>query len=196
LANSYLLNEIKIEENALVIDCGANVGDFFFAFKKASNKPFRYRGFEPNPTDFLCATFNVPLDSFDIRVENIALWNRDCKLDFFVDTEHASSSLIEPKIHTSILNVEAMRLDSIMNETNIFLLKLEAEGAEPEVLEGADRLLHSIRYIVADVGPERGENEEETRESVIKLLTEKGFSILKENQFHRKTILFANNRFL
>ena len=58
----------------------------------------------------------------------------DSYLDFYVDTDHASSSLIQPKNHTSVVRVETRRLDSFLELTNIFLLKVEAEGAEPEVL--------------------------------------------------------------
>ena len=195
LANSYLLGELKFDANAMVVDCGANVGDFYFALKQVCAKNFRYHAFEPNPADFSCAIRNIPLESNDIRVENIALWNRNCVLDFYVDTEHASSSLIEPTRHTSILKVRASRLDCLFKTEDIFLLKLEAEGAEPEVLEGAEGLLHKIRFIVADVGPERGKLEEEARDQVVSYLTCRNFSILKENPGHRKTILFKNNIF-
>ena len=44
----------------------------------------------------------------------------------------------------------------------IKLLKLEAEGAEPEILLGGLDKIHLIDYICADVGPERGLSYETT----------------------------------
>ena len=47
-----------------------------------------------------------------------------------------------------------MRLDSIesLKNRNIKLLKLEAEGAELQVLYGCKNILNNIEYISADIG--------------------------------------------
>lgn len=71
------------------------------------------------------------------------------------------------------------------------MLKLEAEGAEPEVLYGASTVLSNIHYISADVGPERGKFEESTQYEVVEFLSKNNFVIERKNQF-RKTILFRN----
>ena len=69
------------------------------------------------------------------------------------------------------------------------MLKLEAEGAEPEVLEGAISVLNSIDYVSADVGPERGIHEQETRDTVVNFLEAHGFELIKESKGHRKIVL-------
>ena len=47
------------------------------------------------------------------------------------------------------------RLDNF-NFKKIKLLKVEAEGAEPEVLLGTAKILKRIEFISVDCGPERG----------------------------------------
>ena len=73
------------------------------------------------------------------------------------------------------------------------LLKLEAEGAEPEVLQGALGLLSLVDYISADLGPERGKAEISTLEEVSNLLEEQGFERLRV-EGERVIALFRNHR--
>lgn len=194
LGKSYMLDFINFDPDALVIDIGANMGDFFYSVQIETKNPIRYIGFEPNPSDYLCLEKNAKQARNRIKVYNLALWSSESKLKFYIDSESASSSLIEPKRYSRIIEVTSSRLDSLIEE-EIFLLKVEAEGAEPEVLLGAVKLLSKVKYIVVDVGPERGVNEEETREAVVNFLNLYQFSIARENPGHRKTILFRNDNY-
>ena len=58
------------------------------------------------------------------------------------------------------------------------LLKLEAEGAEPEVIYGANKTLINLNYIAADLGPERGFNEECTIKEVSNSLYKNNFKMI------------------
>jgi FkbM family methyltransferase len=185
LANVYHLDCIQFNKFDLVVDCGANMGDLYQWFKLRELE-IDYIGYEPNPIDFECLKKNVREGS----VKNIGLWEVASTLDFFVSTEVASSSFIQPPFYSEILKINTVRLDSEIRNRSIKLLKLEAEGAEPEVLRGALGLLSSIEYISADVGPERGPTEESTRDEVVQYLLSNGFKIEKENIGHRRTILF------
>lgn len=80
-----------------------------------------------------------------------------------------------------------------MNE-KIKLLKLEAEGAEPEVLEGCGDLLQQIEYITADLGPERGVSQESTLVPVVNYLLAHNFELLEVG--HTRIVgLFRNKKF-
>ena len=50
------------------------------------------------------------------------------------------------------------------NIKEIKLLKIEAEGNEPEVLQGSKKFLKLIKFIAIDGGPERGLKKETTIE--------------------------------
>lgn len=188
---TYLLDNLEFPTNAAIVDCGANVGDFYLGLKLNLGKKFRYIGFEPSPIDFYCLENNVETDTNYIHLHQKALWKESKNITFYLHSESASSSIIEPKIFESQTVVSAVRLDQEISFP-LFLLKVEAEGAEPEVLEGASKLLPNVKFVVVDVGPERGKLEEETRDQVVNLLTELGFQILIENKGHRKVILFEN----
>lgn len=189
----YLLDGLKFPSNALVVDCGANMGDFFLALANNVNESFEYIGFEPSPVDFLCLQENVKSITGDVYLRQNALWNESKEVVLFLDIESASSSIIEPKTFNSRTLISAVRLDEQLF-TPVFLIKVEAEGAEPEVLQGATKLLPKVQYVVVDVGPERGKLEEETRDEVVRFMQDEGFEILRENQGHRKVVLFENKR--
>ena len=77
------------------------------------------------------------------------------------------------------------------------LLKIEAEGAEPEILMGIKNNLSKINYIAIDVSAERGENNSFTITECVNFLSKNNFKFLnffiegKKNE--RVSILFQNN---
>ena len=54
------------------------------------------------------------------------------------------------------ISINIKRLDSFNFQKRIKLLKIDAEGLEPEVLEGTQNILDNIEYITVDFSPERG----------------------------------------
>ncbi|MEM9750798.1 MAG: FkbM family methyltransferase [Pseudomonadota bacterium] len=186
IAEEYLLNAVPFEANDLVIDCGANVGDLYFWFRP---KGVRYVGVEPSPADFFCLSRNA----VDGDVRHLGLWRESGELDFYVSAATADSSLIPIDAYEEIIKVPTRRLDELFPDEPIKLLKLEAEGAEIEVLEGAEAALPNIRYIAADLGFERGVAQESTFAPVVNTLAAKGFELLDVNH-KRVTALFRNRR--
>lgn len=184
MAQTYALDLISFKDDDLVVDCGANMGDLEYYLRHHFSK-VRYIGFEPNPHDFICLQKNVGISN----CRNVGLWNEVGSIPFYVSDAHASSSFIEPPVFTKIVNIPASTLSAQFPTEKIRLLKLEAEGAEPEVLQGAISIFDNIDYVSADVGPERGLYEEETRDNVVSLLEGSGFELVKESKGHRKIVL-------
>ena len=74
----------------------------------------------------------------------------------------------------------------------IKLLKLEAEGGEPEVLLGSSTILNHIEFISADLGFERGLNSESTLPAVSNFLLPMGFRFVDLSK-NRLVSLFSSN---
>ena len=177
LFSSYCLNSIDFEEDDVIIDCGANSGDLTLELKRRAPK-VRYVCVEPNPEDFKVLKKNVDLEISEYV--NKALGERNEVLNFYVCTENADSSLVEPPSYTEVVDVEVVRLDNLCKELGIKkikLLKLEAEGYEPEILNGAAGILNSIEYIAVDGGYERGKDNEQTLTWVTNFLLENNFKM-------------------
>lgn len=188
LARAYFLDQIEFNDGDLILDCGAHIGDFFLSLKSLA-VDFSYIAFEPSSPEFECLAKNIPSPHV---VHNFGLWNSDGLLQFYQSTNAADSSFIEPKSFESITKIQVKQLDKV-EFRKIKLLKLEAEGGELEVLHGAKGILKNIAYIAADLGFERGPNEENTIPTVVNFLLANKFELIKAiAPSRRETFLFKN----
>lgn len=190
LFNTYCLDKISFKKGDRVIDCGANVGELYFAFL-FKNLDIEYIGFEPDEEVFQCLKKNINDIKHDLR--NTALSHLDGKQAFYKDTEGANSSLSQFDISAKANNIISQKLDSL-NFKDIKLLKLEAEGFEPEVLEGAKNTLKHINFISVDYGNERGVDQESTKVEVTEFLYNHNFKLVGDSKY-RKIGLFQNKKF-
>ena len=163
IADSYMLNEINFKPNDTVVDIGANVGDLYLFFKLLDTK-ISYIGIEPGENEFFCLNNNI-----DGSCINAAVSDKNGVQNFFINEDGADSSLIEPLIYTETREIKTITLDSMNFQQKIKLIKIEAEGNEPEILRGAIETLKISEYVSADLGPERGVLQESTYEEFIKL---------------------------
>lgn len=186
LGENYLFSRIEFAPGDCVVDCGANIGEIYFYFA-LRDLDIKYIGFEPSPSEFRSLCENVP----DGECRNLAAWNSNEKVKFYLSSESADSSVIMPLGYKDVIEVDAVRLDAVLCRP-IKLLKVEAEGAEPEVLEGAVGILRDVEFISADLGPERGLNGESTLAPVVNFLLSNGFSVVDVHP-RNLTVLFKNN---
>jgi len=184
----YQLEKIDFMDGDLVVDCGANVGDLKLYFELKNIKA-EYIGFEPSPQEFECLLKNCG----ESKVFNLGLWSSESKIDFYISSENADSSLFEIRKYERKIQVKTNRLDKIINR-KIKLLKLEAEGAEPEVIKGCEKILNQIEYVSADLGFERGLFQETTLPDVTNFMLANNFKIIGYSQ-ERSILLFKNQNY-
>lgn len=174
LFSQYVGTDFKIEPGDVIIDCGANIGEFS---RYCQSRGALVYAFEPDPTEFKALKRNVGEAGNALP---LALWFEDANLEILLQNETGDTSVAIDGGSGSRVFVEGKRLDSIRDFESISkirLFKLEAEGFEPEVLQGTTGILHKIEYIAADLGPERGENNESTLPQVINFLHGYGFNV-------------------
>ena len=176
LAKDYQLNSIKFRTGDHVIDCGANIGEIGIFLNQFD---VRYHPFEPEEKEAHCCDLN----NFDGNMETnrIALWNRDENITFYSNPETADSSIFPSSLGIPTKSIPATTLSSYVKNTkikSIRLAKIEAEGAEPEVLQGAQPILHTIDYVSVDCGPERGISKSSTHQECDDILQKFDFELI------------------
>jgi FkbM family methyltransferase len=191
LAGEYLLDQVPLEPADVVIDCGANVGDLLMSIDERQ-VPVRYIAFEPGAAEFRCLERNTQRFALlhNIELHNKALAEKEGTADFYVSSGQADGSILEVVGATHKTQVATIRLDSL-DIPRVKLLKLEAEGYEPEILAGAEGMLSRIQYITADVGFERGVRHESTLPQVTNFLLSRGFEVVGNGR-DRLVLLFKN----
>ncbi len=135
---------------------------------------------EPESLEFECLKLNLPLNR-TIFYHGV-LSDVDGYVDFYSVPNSADSSIIQPQPNLRPSTSKSWRLDSIFSRIEFdgrIGLKLEAEGAEPEVLFGSTQIMDRIAYVAFDAIPQRGISQASTQEEVIQILGKQRFEIKK-----------------
>lgn len=175
--------DVRVEEGDVVLDIGANIGEFSCGVSKIAKQIF---SIEPDPAVFPCLVKNAE-GKKNISAYQLALSNQDGDASFYISTKDADSSLVQPKEFSRVINIRVQTLDAFMREAGlerVDFLKIEAEGWEPEILAGAIETLKRTRAVAVDSGPERYGNT--TVDDVRAALRDAGFDV-----FERGHIVFA-----
>jgi FkbM family methyltransferase len=170
LGDKYQLDGfVEVEEGDHVVDVGPYVGAFIVYVQERAKK---ISALEPSP-DTARLLESRWRDHPSIDIMNLAAWNQPKSLEFQLGPDASDNSVIniDKGEQVGTVTVNAVRLDSLFD--HIDFLKLEAEGAEPEVLEGASGC--HIEKVAVDASPER--KGDSTVEQVRELLEEQGYEI-------------------
>jgi FkbM family methyltransferase len=136
----------KPPENANIVDIGANIGCVTMFWANISPS-LRFYAYEPNPSAFDTLTRNVNENGLRSRVDIFpeAVGRRRGNLKLWVDVPTAlSTGYLEtsPSEGGRQINVPVIGLDEVwerFNKAAIWLLKIDTEGAEVDILEGASK---------------------------------------------------------
>jgi FkbM family methyltransferase len=173
--NRYKIDDLLLGiEPRTILDIGANIGEFsFYADKKYLGK-VKIFAFDPDPITKQC--FENNLVGIDASFNLVALSNKSGEEDFYLKTDSADSSLHKPNGESIKVKTKIITLDSFFSNLELqqpVLLKMDAEGHEPEVLLGGIGTLKYINWVSIDAGLERyGKS---TSIEVARILTEQGF---------------------
>jgi|SRR5277367_490288 len=139
-------------EDGVVLDVGANEGDFTDLILTKS-KNLRVLSFEPHPKT--CSRLKQRFaDSQRVRVLNCAVGNGTGEISLFdyeddEGSEHASifRDVIESTRGRKAkeYKVDLVTLDSLKIEGDIQLVKIDVEGFELQVIQGAKKLINDKR---------------------------------------------------
>lgn len=178
-----------VEYNDIVVDVGAFVGEFSIPVSFSAQKVICI---EPDPDTFKTLVSQTRAKS-NILAINVLPHNESKKIEFNKAMDGSESSLIDvDEGDYEVIQMEAKELDIILSNhgiNHIDFLKMDAEGAEPEVLEGIDETY--VDKFAIDVGEERGGDD--TEDDVKAILRERGYDCRVVKDKKGDPILFAKN---
>jgi len=139
--NTTAVLRSMLHPGAVFVDVGANVGYFTLLAAKLGADVIAY---EPTPSVFKRLAENVALNSLDARLVNAAAMDRAGTFPLYLSDEDPEANSLFGS--GGSISVSAVRLDEDLLSRGISrvdVLKIDAEGAEPLVLDGARNLLVS-----------------------------------------------------
>ena len=172
-----LLDNINLE-NAIVIDAGANIGHLSVLISKHRPDSQIY-AFEPHPVTYRNMVKNIRLnDCKNIIPLNFALSD---KLGVVRFTDNYSDDQNRISIDGSIECV-SLKLDNFVEDFGrVDLLKIDVEGFEWFVCNGARKMLDNVAVIFFEVWYKHLAETNTSWLMMYELLSEKGFQLCSEN---------------
>ena len=166
---------VTLNADSVVIDIGANAGEFAHICARYGARVWCL---EPDATVRACLVENIAALP-NATAHDALLWKEETQIAFASIPAHADSSVFAE--NTATTTRAATTLDTFCAEheiENIDLIKCDAEGAEPEVLEGAGIMLARTRAVAIDTGAER--RGARTHETCRAILEAAGFRVIDE----------------
>jgi FkbM family methyltransferase len=176
LTERYLHGLVGAPHGAQVINFGANIGELAVEF---ASQGAAVMAIEPDPG--IVPYLRANAAGRRIEVVPFAAWRADTAVDLYLRTESADSSVFN--ISERWTPVTARKIDTltaVRDIKRVHLLIGDAEGAEPEVLEGAQETLKITEYVSICASAERrGESTLEACEAILKA---SGFDIIHREE--------------
>ena len=183
-AQAYLIRRYEPEVVALLarivrrggvlLDVGANIG--LITFSVGVQRPdVSILAFEPDPANATCWRRNLELNPrVNARLEQLAVGTEEGELELTRGGESGWSFVSRPGQRGG-MKVPTVSLDAYAAShgiKHIDALKLDVEGYEPKVLEGASLLLRegAIRFIVCELDESLLSRNCSTRRALVALL--------------------------
>ncbi len=172
---------------ATVLDVGANKGQFTLVVRAVAPKA-NVLAFEPLASEAATFKRNHGRDPL-VTLYPFALSDRSGTATFHVTNRADSSSLLMPAANakkayevstTHAISVDVGRLDELVGVDALVppvLLKLDVQGAEAMVLEGATGLLDKIDYVFTEVSFVPLYEGQALASDILKLIHSRGYAL-------------------
>ena len=149
------------------VDVGANIGLYSVAAAKLVGHTGRVYAFEPEPRNYLLLQRHLVMNEVrNVTIENVAVGSENAEQTLTISKNALGTHSLLKRRQKSFqeeVKVEVIRLDDYFEGIpgKIDVLKIDAEGYEPFVLKGAERLLARVElllfeYTKNDVQPNFG----------------------------------------
>ncbi len=183
----YLLHVLKDDE--LFVDVGANSGSY--TILACSVIGARGYAFEPVASSYKRLVENIRLNHMEDRVNilNVGVGRERGKLSFVNNMDTVNHVLAPGEESEGTVSVEVLALDTVLQSESPSLMKIDVEGYETPVLEGAlktleKRTLHSVIIELNGSGGKYGYDESK----ILEIMFDHGFKTYSYNPLQKALV--------
>lgn len=182
LASDYYFWAYKPQPGDVVVDVGGGMGTELPVYEGLVGSRGEVHAFEAHPKSATICREMIRANRLKVsHIHEVALWNEATNLLLSDDPESLGiNSAVDSRLLAGpALRVEAVRLDDYWGDQEIHFMKINAEGAELRILEGALQTLKRVNSLVVschDFIADTDDSPLKTRTGVLELLKKLGFS--------------------
>jgi len=176
-----------LRKGDLFADIGANAGSY--TILAAGVAGARTIAVEPVPSTLRRLEQNVALNELEhlVAIRACALSARSGRVDITIDADSANQIVAKTddplgvSLSANMTSVPAFSADEVFEREKPIVAKIDVEGHEAELLEGADALISSpdLKATIIELSSQSGE-------SVVRLLERCGFQSVEYHPFERR----------
>lgn len=188
-----------VKPGDIVFDIGANVGYYTLLASKLAGTKGKVYAFEPDPRTAALLNKNIKLNKCtNVTVVQSALSTQKGITTLVLDEANpGESSLANGK--GKKITIQGTTLYDFIQQNkikNIDVIKIDVEGAELEVLKGAQNSLTKNRGVMfIECNKKALQQFSESPKTLLNLLSTFGYQITKiVNEFNKKTYAFSSKR--
>jgi FkbM family methyltransferase len=151
---SFVTN--NLEEGDIFLDIGANGGLFTIAAAKKVGAKGHVYAFEPSEREQSLLQHNIEINRLDnVTIVKAAVGDKNDTIKFVISQDGAMNSLkqnehpgqkYQNEVEVSMIALDKFATDNDIS--NVKLIKIDVEGAELLVFQGAEQLLASTKPII------------------------------------------------
>ncbi|MBL7045406.1 MAG: FkbM family methyltransferase [Parcubacteria group bacterium] len=152
--------EVKVLKETLkpgmtFVDVGANVGYFTLLAARLVGEGGSVYAFEPEDENFELLERNIKENGYqNVVLEKKAVSDKRGELTFYIDPKNLCAHSLVAKDGQKEVRVEAVVFDEYFKDLQIDVVKIDVEGAEPQVLKGMTETLKRKPTLIVEFYPE------------------------------------------
>lgn len=162
----------------LVVDVGANIGEYSIMAAKMVGKKGKIIAFEPNPEAFWLLQENIKLNQLEnIEAINKAVCSKPGKIKIYRNLEtNTMDSIKRTKTGQDYYIAKSVTLDKALeSRKGINVIKIDVEGAEYAVIKGGMLTLKKKPRVIVEL------HSKILRNRVFSLMAESGYDLVHED---------------
>lgn len=184
---AFVLHFLRVED--LFVDIGANVGSY--TILACAGVGASGVAFEPIRSTFDRLVDNVRLNDLESRVlcVNKGVGDQDTRLSFSTSCDTTNHALADGERCVDAVDIDVVRLDGALGTEHPSLIKIDVEGYETAVLEGAKSVLsmQTLNGVIIELnGSGSRYGYQESR--ILELMADNGFQTYSYEPFERRLV--------
>jgi len=179
-----------IKEGDTVVDVGANIGYYTLLFSKLVGAWGTVYAFEPEPTNFSILKKNLEMNyaSNVISVPKaVADTSGSVKL-YIHETNPGGHTIMDVYDDLKGITVDCITLNEYLKGKKINFIKIDVEGAEPNVIEGAKEVFDNYTGILFEFNTDLALKNINKYNSLFLFLINSGYELLGIDEKEKETI--------
>jgi FkbM family methyltransferase len=190
---AYITSRIAFDDGSVVLDVGANIGWYSLALARAVRAKIAIVAFEPDPLSFRLLTDNIRLNGCDaVRAVQVAASDaEETKTLYLYANKNRGRHSLLPINDEGTVEVRTTSLDGFLEREaidprKVAFVKIDVEGYEYHVLNGARRLLDTAPLLLCEYSPGYMRRGGADPEPLLSLLREKRYvpHALRDGELH------------